>query len=49
MNAGKCMKMTGCSKATATRDPDGSCKMDAFRRLESGGRNTRYDVWLACV
>ncbi|MDE0211178.1 MAG: hypothetical protein OXJ64_15005 [Boseongicola sp.] len=24
-------------------------QMDAFRRLESGGRNTRYDVWLACV
>ena len=49
MNAGKYMKMTGCSKATATRDLARLQQMGAFRRLESGGRSTRYDVRLAGV
>lgn len=47
MNAQKYMKMTGCSKATATRDLTELMKMEAFKKLEGGGRSTHYDVHLS--
>lgn len=49
MHAGKYMKMAGCSKATATRDLARLLQMGAFRKQESGGRSTRYDVRLPDV
>ena len=46
MSAQKYTKITGCSKATATRDLSELLKMGAIRKLEGGGRSTRYDVQL---
>lgn len=46
MNARKYVGITNCSKATATRDLTELLKMGAFRKLEGGGRSTRYDVRL---
>ncbi len=46
MSAQKYAKITDCSKATATRDLAELLKMGAFRKLEGGGRSTRYDVQL---
>lgn len=46
MSAQKYAKITGCSKATATRDLSQLLKMGAIRKLEGGGRSTRYDVQL---
>jgi len=47
MTARKYLKITDCSKATATRDLTELLKMGAFRKLEGGGRSTRYDIKLA--
>ena len=47
MSAQKYMKMTDCSKATATRDLTELQKMGAIRKLDGGGRSTRYDVDLS--
>jgi len=44
MSAQKYSKITDCSKATATRDLAELLKMGAIRKLEGGGRSTRYDV-----
>ena len=46
MSAQKYSKIAKCSKATATRDLAGLLKMGAFRKLEGGGRSTRYDLRL---
>ncbi len=46
MNARKYMTITGCSKATATRDLSQLLKMDVLQKLDGGGRSTRYDVVL---
>jgi|TARA_B100000315_G_scaffold257169_1_gene305106 Fic family protein len=46
MSAQKYTKMTDCSKATATRDLAELLKMGAIRKLEGGGRSTRYDIQL---
>ncbi|WP_321393964.1 Fic family protein [Emcibacter sp.] len=46
MSAQKYTKITHCSKATATRDLAELMKMGVFRKLEGGGRSTRYDVQL---
>ena len=46
MNASKYAKLTGCAKATATRDLTLLLEMGAFRKLEGGGRSTRYDLKL---
>lgn len=46
MSAQKYMKITDCSKATATRDLSELSRMNAFRKLDGGGRSTRYDVVL---
>ena len=46
MNAQKYTKMTNCSKATATRDLSELLKLGAIRKLEGGGRSTRYDIQL---
>jgi len=46
MSAQKYTKITECSKATATRDLAELLKMGAFRKLEGGGRSTRYDIQL---
>lgn len=42
INARKYMSMTGCSKATATRDLGLLVNRGCLYRLEGGGRNTRY-------
>ncbi len=42
MNARKYMAIAKTSKATATRDLQGLRAMGVFRRIEGGGRNTRY-------
>ena len=49
MNAGKYMKMTGCSKATATRDLARLQQMGAFRRwrVVAAARDT-MSGWPAC-
>jgi len=46
MSAQKYSKMTGCSKATATRDLTELLRIGTFRKLEGGGRSTRYDIGL---
>lgn len=46
MSAQKYSRLTGCSKATATRDLAELLKMGVFRKLDGGGRSTRYDVRL---
>ncbi|MDK1020587.1 MAG: Fic family protein [Candidatus Hydrogenedentes bacterium] len=46
MSAQKYTKMTNCSKATATRDLSELLKLGAIRKLEGGGRSTRYDIQL---
>ena len=47
MNAGKYMKLTKCSKATATRDLTNLMEKGCLRKLQGGGRSTRYDIALA--
>jgi Fic family protein len=42
MTAGKYMGITGCSKATATRDLVALAQMGALTCLPGGGRSTRY-------
>ena len=44
MSAQKYTKITGCSKATATRDLAQLLNLGALRRLEGGGRSTCYDI-----
>lgn len=44
MSAQKYMKMTDCSKATATRDLTDLCQKGCMIKSEEGGRSTRYDV-----
>jgi Fic family protein len=46
MSARKYVKITGVSKATATRDLAGLVAHGALRKLESGGRSTRYEIVL---
>ncbi len=46
MSAKKYMKMTECSKATATRDLTDLCQKGCMTKSEEGGRSTRYDVKL---
>ncbi len=46
MGAQKYTGITGCSKATATRDLTELLEIGVFRKLEGGGRSTRYDVQL---
>ena len=46
MSAQKYSKITKCSKATATRDLAELLKMGAFKKLDDGGRSTRYDIQL---
>ncbi len=46
MSAQKYAKITECSKATATRDLGELLKMGAIKKLEGGGRSTRYDIRL---
>ena len=46
MSAQKYSKITKCSKATATRDLAELLKMGAFKKLDGGGRSTRYDMQL---
>lgn len=43
MSAQKYMKITGCSKATATRDLTELLEMEAIKKLEGGGLSTNYD------
>ncbi len=45
-NPRKVMKRTGCSMATVTHDLARPLQLGAFRKLEGGGRSTRYDVRL---
>lgn len=47
MSAQKYAKMTDCSKATATRDLAELLKVGAFKKLEGGGRSTRYEIHLS--
>ncbi|MBY0281266.1 MAG: Fic family protein [Alphaproteobacteria bacterium] len=44
MNAQKYMTLTGCSKATATRDLADLLAKKCFYRLPGAGPNTRYDI-----
>ena len=44
MNASKYAKLTNCAKATATRDLTQLLEMGAFKKLEGGGRSTRYEL-----
>ncbi|MFT6988935.1 MAG: Fic family protein [Paraglaciecola sp.] len=46
ISAKKYMAMSGCSKATATRDLSKLVEMNCLTRLEGGGRNARYDLRL---
>lgn len=46
MSAKKYMKMTDCSKATATRDLTDLFQKGCMTKSEEGGRSTRYDVKL---
>jgi Fic family protein len=46
VNAKKYMSMSGCSKATATRDLVELVKKECLYRLEGGGRNARYRIVL---
>jgi Fic family protein len=46
MSAQKYMRITDCSKATATRDLAELLRMGALCKLEGGGRSTRYDIEL---
>ncbi len=46
MSAQKYTKITDCSKATATRDLAELLTMGALRKLEGGGRSTRYNIQL---
>ena len=40
------MGMTGCSKATATRDLGDLVDKNCLYRMEGGGRNARYGIQL---
>jgi Fic family protein len=42
MTAGKYVGITGCSKATATRDLAALVEIGALTSLPGGGRSTRY-------
>ncbi len=44
MSAQKYMKLTNCSKATATRDLSDLLQQGCFIRLPGSGRSTRYDI-----
>ncbi len=44
VSAKKYMGMTGCSKATATRDLGDLVDKGCLNRLEGGGRNARYNL-----
>ncbi|WP_052046417.1 Fic family protein [Candidatus Paracaedibacter symbiosus] len=44
MSAQKYMKLTKCSKATATRDLSNLLQQGCFMRLPGSGRSTRYDI-----
>ena len=46
MSAQKYSRITKCSKATATRDLAELLRMGAFKKLEGGGRSTRYEIQL---
>lgn len=46
VNAKKYMGMTGCSKATATRDLGDLVDKKCLYRMEGGGRNARYGIQL---
>jgi len=46
ISAKKYTRMTGCSKPTATRDLTRLLKMNAVKKLDGGGRSTRYDIQL---
>lgn len=46
MSAGKYATITGCSKATATRDLTDLMDLGVFRQLPGGGRSTRYELVL---
>jgi Fic family protein len=46
ISAKKYMSMSGCSKATATRDLSGLVEINCLTRLEGGGRNARYALKL---
>jgi len=44
ISAREYMKITDCSKATATRDLVFLLQLGALYKLEGRGRSTRYDV-----
>ena len=44
MNASKYAKITACAKATATRDLAQLLQMGAIKKLNGGGRSTRYEL-----
>lgn len=46
INAQKYMKLTDCSKATATRDLTELLHLGALKKLPGSGRSTRYDIAL---
>ena len=46
MSAKRHMRLTGCSKATASRDLAALVRMEALERLPGGGRSTRYAIRL---
>ena len=46
INAQKYMKLTDCSKATATRDLTELLKIGCLIKLPGEGRNTRYTLAL---
>ncbi|MCK5425788.1 MAG: Fic family protein [Emcibacter sp.] len=46
VSAQKYIKMTNCSKATATRDLAELLNIEAIRKMDGGGRSTRYVVRL---
>jgi Fic family protein len=46
INAKKYMSITGCSKATATRDLQDLKEIGAINRTGSAGRSTRYSLMI---
>ena len=46
MSAKRHMRLTGCSKATASRDLTALVRIGALERLPGGGRSTRYAIRL---
>ena len=46
MSARRYRRITGCSKATASRDLTTLVRLGAIERLPGGGRSTRYSVRL---